>query len=78
LAFGDGDDDRLVLALVGKMVLQLHPQHARLGANNVVFGRVIAGLSTVDVNRDLRFSGLFGLVLASAAAHVEEEGSEPR
>src|ERR1700722_13503920 len=78
LALGDSNNDGLVLALVGEMMLELHPQHAGLRANDVVVIRVVARPSTVDVNRDLRFRGLFGLVLSSTSAHVEEERPQTR
>ncbi len=38
MPLGDGYDDRLIFALIGKMMLQLHSQHPSLRAHNIVFG----------------------------------------
>jgi hypothetical protein len=60
------------------MMLQLHPQYACLGADDIVFILVVLRTSTVDVNPDLLFSCLFGFVIECAPADVEEESSKPR
>src|SRR5580658_2141894 len=78
LPFRDADENGLVFALVGEMVLQLHPQYAGLRTNNIVFVRVVARRAAVYVNRNLRFGGLFRLVLSSTTAYVEKERPKPR
>jgi hypothetical protein len=77
VALRDGDDDCLVLALVSKMMLELHPQHASLRAHDIVFSRVVAGRPAIDVNPDLRFSRFVGLVFKGAPAYVQQKRSEP-
>jgi len=64
--------------LITEVVLQLHPEYARLGANNIVFVRAVARKSTIDLDPDLLFRRFLGLVLEGATVHVQEKGAKPR
>ena len=76
-AFWNGDHNWLGTAFIAEVVLQLYPEYARLGANNIVFVRVVARKSTIDVDPDLLFCRFLGLVLEGATAYVQEKASKP-
>src|SRR5581483_11009144 len=75
---GDANNYRLIFPLVGKVVLQLHPENAGLRANYVVFVWIVAGQATVDVNADLLFGSLLGLIVQGATADMQKKSAESR
>jgi hypothetical protein len=78
LALRNGDNHRLVFALIGEVVFQFHSQYAGLGADNVVFVGVVACGPSVNMDANLLLRSFFWSLFEGATGDMEKKGPEFR